>query len=59
MLVLLTQVYLQQQLCLAELQGDVITLLALPMQNYTITLRRLEPQCNHVLNDLHLLYLRK
>lgn len=33
-----TQVYLQQQLGLAKLQGDVVSLLALPMENHTLTL---------------------
>lgn len=54
-----TEVYLQQQLCLAKLQGDVIPLLALPMENHSVALRRFEPQRNHVLNDLHLLHLHR
>lgn len=59
MLGLPTEVYLQQQLCLAKLQGDVVPLLALPMENHSVALRRFEPERNHVLNDLHLLHLHR
>lgn len=59
MLVWPTQVYLQQQLCLVQLQGDVVSLLAFPMQNHTIALRGLEPQRDHVFDDLHLLHLHR
>lgn len=54
-----TQIYLQQQLCLAQLEGDVVSLLAFPMENHAIALRGLEPQCDHVLDDLHLFHLHK
>lgn len=59
MLGLPTEVYLQQQLRLAKLQGDVVPLLALPVENHSVALRRFEPQRNHVLNDLHLLHLHR
>lgn len=59
MLGLPTEVYLQQQLCLAKLQGDVVPLLALPMENHSVALRCFEPQRNHVFNDLHLLHLHR
>lgn len=38
MLVMPTEVDLQQQLCLAQLQGDVVALLALPMENHSVAL---------------------
>lgn len=57
MLVIPTEVDLQQQLCLAQLQRDVVALLALPMENHSVALWCLKPQRDHVLNDLHLFHL--
>lgn len=54
-----TQIYLQLQLRLAQLQGDVVSLLAFPMENHAIAVRSLEPQRDHVLDDLHLFHLHK
>lgn len=58
-LVRLTQIYLQQQLRFAQFEGDVVSLLAFPVENHTIALRGLEPQRYHVLDDLHLFHLHK
>lgn len=52
----LTQVYLKQQLGPPQLQGDVVSLLALPVQDHALALRRLELEGDDVLQDLHLLH---
>lgn len=59
MLVWPTQIYLQQQLRLAQLEGDVVSLLAFSMEDHTIALWGLEPQRYHVLDDLHLFHLHR
>lgn len=59
MVVTPTKVDLQLQLCLAQLQGDVVALLALAVENHPVALRRLKPQRDHVLNDLHLFHLQQ